>query len=478
MLQSLRVLIVADYASVRLGGEPTLPIQYFRKLRQRGIEAWMLVHEGSLPELQELFPKDLDRIHTSPDLIWHRILWAMQQRLPDRLGTFTCGTLRRFLNQFLQRRLAQGLIDKHQITVVHQPIPVSPREPSLLSDLSAPLIIGPMNGAMTYPPGFRQVQWQLTNTFLHLGRLSTGLMNQIFPGKLQAEMLLVANDRTRQALPKQVQGQVITLVENGVDFQTWQSSNDLAPDTADRNPDRPIRFIYVGRLITWKSIDLLLRAFAKFQSEHSQNRQGQPRDACLTNASLTNASLTIVGDGNVRADLQSLTTKLGLQLHEGESLDAVRTGTVHFTGWLSPAACAQQIQQADVFVLPSLMECGGAVILEAMALGRPVIATNWGGPMDYVSSSSGILVDPIDPEAFVEGLYNAMVHLAQNPELRRQMGQSALTLVHEIFDWERKIDTILQLYCQVQRQPAQGVQSQSNLNLTAQESETPRAATI
>ena len=73
--------------------------------------------------------------------------------------------------------------------------------------------------------------------------------------------------------------------------------------------------------------------------------------------------------------------------------------TVKFSGFLSQPDCARRLQAADVFVLPSLFECGGAVVLEAMAVGLPVIATAWGGPLDYldnngVSSSSRRLEKP------------------------------------------------------------------------------------
>jgi glycosyltransferase involved in cell wall biosynthesis len=122
---------------------------------------------------------------------------------------------------------------------------------------------------------------------------------------------------------------------------------------------------------------------------------------------------------------------------------------VKFSGFLSQPECAERLRQADIFVLPSLFECGGAVVLEAMAVGLPVIATAWGGPLDYLDSSCGILVEPSSREGLVEGFSNAIVKLAKSPSLRTQMGQCGHDRARQNFGWERKIDKVLEFYASV-----------------------------
>ncbi len=94
----------------------------------------------------------------------------------------------------------------------------------------------------------------------------------------------------------------------------------------------------------------------------------------------------------------------------------------------------------------SLYECGGAVILEAMAMKLPVIATNWGGPVDYLDDSCGILINPYSEESFIENLSLAMEKLAKNPDLRTSMGNAGYKKVLELYDWDKKVDKILEIY--------------------------------
>jgi glycosyltransferase involved in cell wall biosynthesis len=107
--------------------------------------------------------------------------------------------------------------------------------------------------------------------------------------------------------------------------------------------------------------------------------------------------------------------------------------------------CAQALQNADAMVLPSLMECGGAVVLEAMACGLPVIATDWGGPADYLDPSCGIWFHHQTGTSSLP-VCEAMVRLARDPVLRQTMGQAGRAKVEREFDWEAKVDRMLKLY--------------------------------
>lgn len=410
---NLRVLIVAEHASSKFGGEAALPLHYFRFLRRRGVEAWLVVHSRTRDELLEVLGDERGRIEFIPDTGLHRLLFHIGQFLPSRLSYFSLEMISRLSTQFAARRIAKRLIDRHGINVVHQPIPVSPREPSVLFDLGIPVVIGPMNGGMKYPPAFRRLERPLVHRMIDLGRKTSTAINRALPGKLRATVLLVANERTEKALPSGTRGEVMTLVENGVDLTLWGPDDAAQSDEGDSG--RPIRFAYVGRLVDWKCVDLLLEAFSRV-------------------IDVVPATLDVYGDGEMRGELEVKAIDLGLE----------EAATFH--GWISQSECARRLRRADGLVLPSMYECGGAVVLEAMASGLPVIATNWGGPADYLDESCGILIDPESRESFVAGLVDAMIRLAKSPVLREAMGRAGRYKSTSVYNWEHKIDRIIKIY--------------------------------
>jgi glycosyltransferase involved in cell wall biosynthesis len=342
-------------------------------------------------------------------------------RLPAQVRYLTTEFLSRISTQLAQRRIARRLIREHRVEVVHQPIPVSPREPSLLYGLGCPVVIGPMNGGMSYPPAFAAHEGRGERLFLSWGRASAAALNYLMPGKRKAALLLVANERTRQALPAGTCLRVEELVENGVDLSLW-TAQGASGEALDDRAGRCTTFVFMGRLIPLKCVDLLLRAFAAAR-HHAPMR------------------LWILGDGPERGRLEQLAADLGLR--QGGANDA---GVAHFAGWLPQASCLQWLVEADALVLPSVRECGGAVVLEAMALAKPVIAAAWGGPLDYLDASCGVLVPVSSSDELVAALEAAMIRLSESPALGRLLGQAGAAKVRKQFNWKTKADRIVELY--------------------------------
>ena len=405
----MHVILVADNASARFGGEAFIPLNYFRLLLAREVDVRLVVHARVRAELVELFPDHSDRLHFVEDIWLHKALSRLGTFLPRRLADATTGLLLHLTTQLVQRKIVQNLAKKLAVDVIHQPIPVSPKTPSCLYGIGVPVVIGPLNGGMKYPPAFQKEHGLVAGAAMALGRAISNVFNLVIPGKRLASLMLVANPRTRAALPRGIRGRVVELVENGVDLQIWRQKLPNAGAAPE------LRLIFVGRLIDWKALEIVLEAIARV-SKHQA------------------VSCEVIGDGPMRQIWQDMAKQLGLET------------TVKFSGFLSQPECARRLQAADVFVLPSLFECGGAVVLEAMAVGLPVIATAWGGPLDYLDDNCGILVEPSSREDLIEGFANAMIRLGDSSSLREQMGQAGYDRARQYFDWERKVDRILELY--------------------------------
>ena len=255
----MRVCIVAEHASTRFGGEAILPVHYFRLLRSLGIESWLVVHARTQSELGQLFPEESGRMLYVPDLWIHKLNFRLSRYLPRRLAEATFGLLNQLITQYCQRALVRQLIREKGVEIVHQPIPVAPRFPSLMYGLGVPVIIGPLNGGMDYPAAFRGTERLFSRAGVAFARLFVDAANALLPGKQRADVVLVANERTRQALPSGIRGRVIELVENGIDFGVWKGrSAEPAAATS--------RFIFIGRLVDWKAVDIVIRALEKVPS--------------------------------------------------------------------------------------------------------------------------------------------------------------------------------------------------------------------
>lgn len=98
--------------------------------------------------------------------------------------------------------------------------------------------------------------------------------------------------------------------------------------------------------------------------------------------------------------------------------------------------------ELDISVVPSLFEPFGRVIIEAMAFCKPVIATNVAGPLDIITEQTGILVPVNDPKS----LANAILFLADNPEVRDNMGKAGRERVEKYFTIEGTLSKIYDIY--------------------------------
>jgi len=137
----------------------------------------------------------------------------------------------------------------------------------------------------------------------------------------------------------------------------------------------------------------------------------------------------IVGDGSLRASLETRCNQLGI------------SDRVVFTNWREDIP--QLLSILDVLVLPSLNEAVGRILLEAGAVGVPAVATYVGGVPEVVRDfETGLLVPPRSPE----DLAKAIVTLAEDENTRKDMGRAAARWVDDKFSAQRMAQRILGLY--------------------------------
>ena len=130
-------------------------------------------------------------------------------------------------------------------------------------------------------------------------------------------------------------------------------------------------------------------------------------------------NLRVAGDGPSKTSLEELARALGI------------ADRVYFLGNLSEQEVVHELSMSDLFILPSLAEGIPVAIMEAMAVGLPVIATNIAGTSELVEGGkTGLLVRPADPQAIAE----AVITMMQGGEFRRRAAELGRAKVEDEFD--------------------------------------------
>jgi glycosyltransferase involved in cell wall biosynthesis len=179
-----------------------------------------------------------------------------------------------------------------------------------------------------------------------------------------------------ETVAPEAQGRV-EVIDCGVDLDRFSPGDaDAARAELDWRP-RGTAFVCAGSLSERKNVLRLASAFS---------RRGE-------------GSLAFVGDGPLRGAL------------EGRR-------AVHLAGTVPHDVVPRWLRAADVVCQPSLVEPFGLATLEALACGRPVVATSVGGPPEFVPPDGGVLVDPDDDDALVAALERAAALPRPNPAAR------------------------------------------------------------
>jgi glycosyltransferase involved in cell wall biosynthesis len=204
---------------------------------------------------------------------------------------------------------------------------------------------------------------------------------------------VVANSKGLRLLATKFESrQSIQIIPNGVDLQRFN-----LPEK--RNWDHP-RMLLTGRLVYQKGVDVLLQALSALQH--------------------LPWSLSLVGDGPHRPELESLAVEYGIRER------------ISFTGWLDGIELAKQYQSANLFVFPSRHEGMPNAVLEAMASGLPVIASQIAGSEELVLPDETGLLVPADD---VDALRSALQSLLPQPSRRKRMGAAGRQRVEQHFTW-------------------------------------------
>jgi glycogen(starch) synthase len=207
----------------------------------------------------------------------------------------------------------------------------------------------------------------------------------------------------------------ISVIAHGIDLSRFNSISGSSIRARLDLKSEPL-IVTAIRLVKRKGPKYLVTAFSKV----------------LQN--LPDAKLAIAGEGSEAKNLRILIEKLGMK------------NSTFMLGALPPIQIAKLIAAADVFVLPSLFESFGIVLLEAMAAGTPIVCTRTEGALEIIQDNvNGVMVPPADDDA----LANAILEILNDRELAGKLRANGLKIVKEKFSLEKMAKQTLAIYEQV-----------------------------
>lgn len=232
-----------------------------------------------------------------------------------------------------------------------------------------------------------------------------------------ADRIIAANSLERSDLGKFYDADPgkVSIVPCGVDVDLFRPLPRAEARSLLHLPQQAPVLLFVGRLEPIKGVDILLDALAHIRGEGSD-------------------ALAIIAGGNLEDSegvrLQAMGSKLGLD------------GVARFVGSVEQRTLPYFYAAADVCVIPSFYESFGMVAIEAMACGRPVIASRAGGLQFTVQDeTTGMLAPPGDSEALADAIRGLLLDDA----LRVRMGEAALRHAHR-YSWRRVANKMMGEY--------------------------------
>jgi len=304
-------------------------------------------------------------------------------------------------------------IRRGEYDVVHRLTPLSPTLPSKLAKHCAragvPFVWGPINGGVPWPKAFDSAR-RSEKEWLSYIRDVYKLMPGYRSTRRHAAAIIVGSIATRDQVSPAYHDRCIYIPENAIDPAKF-----TAQRTRRVAEGQPIKLVFVGRLVPYKGADMLLEAAAELVRQKR-------------------AEVTIIGEGPEMPKLKAIVEREGMA--EG----------VNLAGWVEHGQLQHVLAEHDVFAFPSIREFGGAVVLEAMAVGLAAVVVDYGGPGELVTDRTGYRVPMGSRESIIENFRAQLESIADNPAGIEPMSVAARQRVERQFTWQAKARQVCEVY--------------------------------
>lgn len=380
----MNIAIICDAATHLIAGSFVSTLRFAELLKKKGHKIIILASKGKSNKDIDFY-KDI-KVYRFPSVLIPKsegqmyLFWASAKRMKDI-----------FINE--------------NIDVVHIMIPM----PSALSAIKAARNLNLKVIAHSHT--------QPENIFLHLPSIvgKNSLNNLFYKWMIyiykKADIVICPSKFSEKKLKEHCPSLKTTVISNGVNLKKFKNNDYSSLFKKYKMKKGLKRILFVGRLHPEKNVDTLIKAMP------------------IVSESYKNIHLDIVGAGHLYESLKELTNELHISKH------------VSLYGKVSDIDLIKFYSSADIFVLPSLAELEGMVVLEAMACGKPIIIANSKESASvYFVKNNGFLFEPENEK----DLAKKILIIIKNDALRKKMSAESLkeSRKYDINESVKKIEEV------------------------------------
>lgn len=275
--------------------------------------------------------------------------------------------------------------------------------PSFLYHLKEPFIWGPIGGGECVPRSFFSVlPWKqkIVQYFRYFLNASVIINPFVIIPACRAKLILARTPNTQHIFPSFLSNKTKILLETAMDDSIFlREKKEYDTDV--------VNIIISARLISIKNILTAVRSLKYIKTDKKWN-------------------LTIIGSG---PDLNLINNEIEKQ----------QLRNIEIIPYMPREKALDKIEQSDIFLFPSLKEGGTWALMEAMAIGLPVVCVNWAGMAVETDANSAIQLEVTNPQQMSKEMGNALTRLIENPSLREKYGKNARQRIKDVFSWSAKV---------------------------------------
>ena len=289
--------------------------------------------------------------------------------------------------------------------------------PTFLPLFEIPFIWGPIGGGDGEPDSFLKVlpfKERMIQYIRMVMNRTTFLNPLILIPASRARIILARTEDAGRVLPNKYKSKVRIILETAIEDEIF-----LLYKKQTQN-DNEIRIITTGRLTPSKNIISTVKSLSYIPSSYK-------------------FSFLIIGSGNEKYKIINEISKSWRKLHIKVITEIEREKVL------------KELAISDIFLFPSLREGGSWALMEAMAVGLPVICLKWSGMEIITDDYSAIRLPITSPDQMPKDIAKAICYLIDNPELREKMGQAGRERIKNNFNWEAKGEFMEKIFNELEK---------------------------